>query len=83
MASHNFQKDLDFLLFATFSILILLLTIFNLQNLNTKKISKIQVLGAETNNLFWEEFMSKHPTYIEGWVELGRIDKVEEIDPNF
>jgi len=83
MASHNFKKDLDFLLFATLSVLILLLSIFNLQNINKKTSKEIVVLGAETNNLFWEDIMFKHPTYIDGWIELNRMDKVREIDPNF
>ena len=82
MSNKNFQKELDFLLFATFSVLILLLSIFNLQNLNKSRETTITVLGAETNNLFWNDFMTKHPTYIDGWVELNRMDKVKEIDPN-
>jgi len=83
MARHNFKKDLDFLLFATLSVLILLLALFNLQNINKKTSKEIMVLGAETDNLFWEDFMLKHPTYIDGWIELERMDKVREIDPNF
>jgi hypothetical protein len=83
MVKKNFQKELDFLLFTTFSVLILLLTLFNLQNLNIKKPTEMVVLGAETNNLFWEDFVAEHPTYIDGWIELDRMDKVKEIDPNF
>ncbi|KKP46525.1 MAG: hypothetical protein UR39_C0010G0037 [Candidatus Woesebacteria bacterium GW2011_GWA1_33_30] len=77
----NLSKDLNFLLYITFSILILLLSISNLQNIERKKV--VKVLGAETNTYFWEDFMAKHPTYIDGWIELERMDKVEEIDPNF
>ena len=77
----NLSKDLNFLLYITFSILILLLSISNLQNIERKKV--VKVLGAETNTYFWEHFMAKHPTYIDGWIELERMDKVEEIDPNF
>jgi len=46
-----------------------------------------KVLGAEveedTNEVFWEDFLSRNPTYIPGWIEIGRIDKVMEIDPNY
>lgn len=74
-------KELNSLLYITFVVLILLLSIFNLQNINKEEI--VTVLGAETDNLFWEDFMQKHPTYIDGWIELERIDKVRQIDPNY
>lgn len=74
-------KELNNLLYITFAVLILLLSIFNLQKLKRKEI--VTVLGTETNNLFWEDFMTSHPTYIDGWIELGRMDKVSEIDPNY
>lgn len=67
-------------LYITSAILVILLSMFNLQNINKKQ---VKVLGAETNNSFWEDFMQKHSTYIDGWIELGRIDKVNEIDPNY
>ena len=73
------QKELSNLLYITLAILVILLSMFNLQNINKKQ---IKVLGIETNNSFWEDFMQKHSTYIDGWIELGRIDKVNEIDPN-
>jgi hypothetical protein len=47
---------------------------------------KIQVLGAETQDKtqeFWSDFLTKNPSYIPGWIELGRTDKVKEIDPNY
>ncbi|HCR36043.1 hypothetical protein A2130_04370 [Candidatus Woesebacteria bacterium GWC2_33_12] len=74
------RKELNDLLYITFAILIILLSISNLQNLKRRE---IKVLGAETNTVFWEDFMTKHPTYIDGWIELGRMDKVREIDPNY
>lgn len=73
-------KELNNLLYITFAVLILLLSLFNLQNLNKQKVN---VLGIKTNNSFWEDFMLKHPTYIDGWIELGRMDKVRQIDPNY
>lgn len=74
-------KELNNLLYIIFAVLILLLSIFNLQKLKRKEI--VTVLGTETNNLFWEDLVAKHPTYIDGWVELGKMDKVSEIDPNY
>lgn len=74
-------KELNNLLYITFAVLILLLSIFNLQKL--KRNETVMVLGVETNSSFWEDFMTKHPTYIDGWIELGRIDKVRQIDPNY
>lgn len=76
----NFNKDLQFLLYINIAVIILLLSIFNLSQ---KPKRETQVLGAETNNSYWEEMVKKHPTYRDAWVELGRMDKVEEIDPNF
>ena len=43
----------------------------------------VQVLGIKTDNGYWEEIVKKHPTYRDAWVELGRTDKVKEIDPNW
>jgi hypothetical protein len=53
---------------------------FNLQNIGQKE---TRVLGVSTDNKYFEELVTKYPTYIDGWIELGRMDKVYEIDPNF
>ncbi len=74
------KKELYNLLYITFAFLVLLLSMFNLQNLRQKE---TQVLGVSTDNKYFEELVTKYPTYIDGWVELGRMDKVYEIDPNF
>ena len=47
-----------------------------------------KVLGAEieesvNNEAFWNEFLANNPDYIPGWIEIGRMDKVLEIDPNY
>jgi len=73
-------KELFNLLYITSAILVILLSMFNLQNISKKQ---VKVLGIETNNLFWEDFMNNNPTYRDGWVELGRMDKVKQIDPNY
>ena len=76
----NSSQELQPLLFINLPIFILLLSLFNL---STPKQKEIKVLGKETDNDFWIEFVAKHPTYRDGWVELGRLDKAIEIDPNF
>ena len=79
----NFTEELTTLFYINITILILALSMFNLYS---QRRNKIQVLGAETNNtnnIFWQDFMTKHPTYRDGWIELGRMDKVKQIDPNY
>jgi cell division protein FtsL len=76
----NFSSDLQFLFFVNLTIIVLLLSIFNLSN---KTKTETKVLGTTTDNSYWEEMVKKHPTYKEAWVELGRMDKVYEIDPNY
>lgn len=85
----NFDKDLQYLLYITLAVLIILLSIFNLQK-TSKKEDKVLGLNTESvttklNNerLFWEDFQIKNPTYIDGWIELERPDKIKEIDPNY
>jgi hypothetical protein len=82
-SAHKF-KDASSLMFIYFLIVFLLLLIsINVRNFLTP----IKVLGAQTepdgSTKFWGEFTSKNPDYIPGWIELGRLDKVKEIDPNF
>ncbi len=76
-------KDLNTLTFITVAVLVLLLSIFNLQSIHRQE--TLQVLGQQTENYsqFWQNLVDKHPTYKMGWYELGRIDKVLTIDPNF
>ncbi len=72
------------LLIYTFILFLLVLTSANLTNYLEPK--KIDVLGAETQNqdeVFWNDFLTKNPNYIPGWIEIGRLDKVTEIDPNY
>ena len=76
----SFNKDLQILLYINIAVIILLLSFFNLSQ---KPKHQVQVLGAETDTSYWEELVKKHPTYRDAWVELGRMDMVEQIDPNF
>lgn len=80
MAKKNFRNDIQLLLYINIAVIVLLLSTFNLSQ---KPKTQVQVLGAETDNLYWENLVLNHPTYRDAWVELGRMDKVLEIDPNF
>lgn len=74
----SFQMLIYFLI-----VLLLLLMSINIKNYLTPQ----SVLGAQTETLdskkFWEEFTAKNPNYVPGWIELGRMDKAKEVDPNF
>jgi len=76
------EAAIEVLIFTSI-IFVLLLTFVNIKNYLTPK----KVLGAETQvdlrQDFWNNFLSQNPNYIPGWIELGRMDKVKEIDPNY
>ncbi|EKE06372.1 MAG: hypothetical protein ACD_19C00015G0004 [uncultured bacterium] len=76
----DFAKNLEFLLFVNLAVLVLLLSIFNL---TIKPKTEVKVLGVATDNTYWEEMVIKHPTYRDAWIELGIMDKVKQIDPNY
>ena len=65
------------------TLLVLLLTVTNIESYQATK----KVLGTETKvnpvSKFWQDFLSKNPNYVPGWMEIGRVDKVKEIDPNY
>jgi len=64
-------------------ITLLLLSALNIENYLAPK----EVLGIEAqepnNDEFWTKFLEENPDYIPGWVELGRWDKVKQVDPNW
>ncbi len=70
-------------------LLVLLLTSINISNyLYPEKVLGVSSRDTLGKNLsdetkFWEDFLIDNPEYIPGWVELGRLDKVEKIDPNY
>jgi hypothetical protein len=77
------SKQESNLYFYVIAILILILSIINI---NSYFPQKPPVLGVETKNtegIFWYDFLQKHPNYIPGWIEIGRVDKAIEIDPNY
>ena len=64
-------------------IFVLCLTAFNVYLVSTPK----KVLGVSiqenSQGKFWSEFLQKHPNYIPGLIEIGQIQKVKQIDPNY
>lgn len=62
-------------------------TVLTIANFYTYlKIDSDRVLGIETEvtpPVFWYDFLKKNPNYIPGWIEIGRPDKVKNIDPNY
>jgi hypothetical protein len=67
-----------------FLLFILLITSININNY--LKLKETKVLGSETENkeaVFWQDFLTKNPDYVPGWVEIGKTDKAHEIDPNY
>jgi len=77
------EKDLNNLLYINLIIIVLLLSMFNLRSPYKREAKVLGVNVINDNKAFWEELVSKNPTYRDGWLELGRMDKVSEIDPNF
>ncbi len=67
-------------------LVVLFLSAFNIGHYTSKE----KVLGTNIESTqkqeeidFWEDFLEKNPSYIPGWIEIGRLDKVKEIDPNY
>ena len=89
MSAYKVNKACIEIFVFTSILVVLLLSLVNIENsLKPKK-----VLGAQTTNadpetssgqeLFWNDFLTRNPDYIPGWIEQGRMDKVKEIDPNY
>jgi hypothetical protein len=81
----NINKiGLKYFALAFFVILIIILTLLNFSSYLFH--SKNNVLGLQVEDKkvqFIEQFLQKNPDYIPGWVEIGRMDKVRELDPNY
>lgn len=87
MARKNESPDphgLNHFFYVTIAIIILLLSLFNLQQ---KKMVETKVLGIKTqtdeSNIFWSDFLDKHPDYLPALKEIGDTEKVLQIDPNY
>lgn len=78
------RRSAIYLFFYISIITLLLLSALNIENYLAPK----EVLGIETESgdreiEYWNEFLTKNPDYIPGWIEMGRWDKVRQIDPNY
>lgn len=67
-----------------FIFILILLSAININNYFTPK----QVLGErieveDKDKEFWQEFLTKNPKYLPGYIELGDVKKVKQLDPNF
>jgi len=67
-------------------LLILAITSLNIASWLAPK----DVLGSSTENdnvnateEFWADFLITHPSYIPGWIETGRDDIANSLDPNY
>jgi len=75
----NYNKEIVYLLYVSATILLILLTILNLENTQNKNKSvlgisnKIDVSELNKEKLFWEEVLFKTPTYFDGWMRLSEI----------
>lgn len=71
------------------TILIIIVCILFFSAVNILIFSKPKkVLGVSTKKViseeeFWNDFLSKNPDYIPGWLEIGRPDQAKLIDPNY
>jgi len=83
MSAKEVNKATTELLMFVAALIVLLLTAVNIESYQAPK----KVLGVEmqvvSSDKFWEDFLNKNPDYIPGWFEIGRMDKVKEIDPNY
>jgi uncharacterized membrane protein YecN with MAPEG domain len=83
MSAQMVNKMATELFIVVVAISVLLLSAINISNYQAPKM----VLGAEiqvdSDDQFWTEFLSNNPNYIPGWIEIERMDKAREIDPNY
>jgi len=83
MSTKKINKTSVQLLILVSTLFILLLTAVNIETfLTSKKVLGIEA-QADSSSLFWENFLNKNPDYIPGWIEVGRNDIANKIDPNY
>jgi uncharacterized membrane-anchored protein YitT (DUF2179 family) len=83
MERFRVNKNFKLLFLLICSLVLLGLSVVNINNFTYTK----GVLGIQqpepTSEKFWSEFLSKNPTYVTGWLEIGERDKAVSIDPNY
>lgn len=66
-------------------LVLLLLSIINIRSLFLPK----KVLGVRSEELginnrdFWKQYIKSNPKYLPAYLELGEIEKVRKLDPNW
>lgn len=85
MPAKHSNRNKQFLLFTIGAIVLLLLSFLNIRNyyLPKKDVLGISTSQIPSDNDFWNEYLKNNPNYVPGWLEIGRIDKALEIDPNY
>ena len=84
MSAKKVNNTINEIFIYVFLLLTLLLVSINIGTYLHPKQTK--VLGDETQNMneiFWQDFLSKNPDYIPGWIEIGDIGKANSINPNY
>lgn len=78
------RRSIEFYSIAAITLFLLLFTAININSYLKPKTNTVLAAETETSDTeFWQNFLSENPDYIPGWVELGRPDKVQKIDPNY
>lgn len=77
------KVSLDLFTLVAISFILLLASVNITTYLEPKKVLGVSVVEAHSDEAFWQDFLSKNPSYLPGWVAIGRMDKVKEIDPNY
>lgn len=83
------NKSLKELLIYISIMIILLITFTNIINYaKPKKVLGLKTESLETLSLtkreqYFKDILQNNPNYLPAWKELGRMDKVNEIDPNY
>ena len=78
----SFSNELAYLLVVLVTVILFLLTTFNLNNYlkEQKVLGSSTVISSSHNEIaFWEIFLYENENYIEGWFELAKL-KIDEGD---
>lgn len=80
-------KATEFLIYMVIAV-VLFLSLTNLANyFSPRKVLSVQVVNSFDDSYkkvdYWVDFLEKNPSYIPGWLEIGRTDVVVSIDPNY
>lgn len=95
----SLKKEAAFLCSCCAAVLVFALATFNTSSFlypNTVLGAKTQNLGPEDQGVYWQNLLNQYPNYIEGWIELSKIEfkagnrteaikdltKAKDIDPN-